>query len=65
MRVKFPQGMWIPVKTAAKMLKVSRQRVYELIKDGGLAWCKMDSTVLVSRSSVEARVAWKELRDAS
>lgn len=65
MRVAFPLGMWIPVKTAARMLGVSRQRVYELIRQGGLAWCKMDNTVLVGRSSVEERISRKDLKNAS
>ena len=48
---------WIPVSAAAKMLRVSRQRVYQLIANGSLVWMKVDASVLVSHRSVEARVA--------
>ena len=65
MGASISQGVWIPVKTASKILCVSRQRVYELIKLGGLAWCKMDGTVLVGRSSVEARAEQRRLRNES
>ena len=46
---------WIPVRTVAKRLGVSRQRVYELIKLGALGWKKVDGTVLVSAKTVEQR----------
>jgi len=56
----FSMAQWVPVAVAAKELKVSRQRVYELIKNGGLAWCKMGSLVLVGRASVYARARMME-----
>jgi len=65
MRASISQGMWIPVRTASKMLGVSRQRIYELIKLGGLAWCKMDGTVLVGRNSVETRMEQRRLKNES
>lgn len=46
---------WIPVRTAAKMLRVSMARVYQLIESGVLLSVKVDMTVLVSQRSVEAR----------
>jgi excisionase family DNA binding protein len=56
----FSMAQWVPVGIAARELRVSRQRVYELIKNGGLAWCKMGSLVLVGRASIHARNALKE-----
>ena len=46
---------WIPVRAAAKMLKVSRQRVARLCKTGGLVSVVMESTRLVSLRSVSNR----------
>ena len=48
---------------AARELGVSRQRVYELIRNGGLAWCKMGSLVLVGRASIHARNALKGVKN--
>jgi hypothetical protein len=48
---------WIPVRSAAKMLRVSRQRVHQLIEAGGLVGIMQDRTMLVSLRSVEARIA--------
>lgn len=45
---------WIPVRTAAQMLGVSRVRVYQMIGEQVLASIKVDCTVLVSRRSVES-----------
>lgn len=59
------EGKWIPVSVAAKMLKVSRQRVYELIRNGQLSWCKMGCTVLVGRDSVSQRVRAMVLANAN
>jgi excisionase family DNA binding protein len=56
----FSMAQWMPVSVAAKELKISRQRVYELIRNGGLAWCKMGSLVLVGRASVYARAKLME-----
>jgi len=47
---------WIPVRTAAKMLGCSRQRVWKLCHEGALSSMVMDSTRLVSRRSVEDRL---------
>jgi hypothetical protein len=48
---------WIPVRAAAKLLQVSRQRVARLCKTGGLLSVNYDGTVLVSLRSVENRLA--------
>lgn len=48
---------WIPVSAAAKLLLVSRQRVYQLIDAGALVAQSVDGTVLVSQRSIEARIA--------
>lgn len=48
---------WIPVGVAKWMLRVSRQRVYQLIQAGALVAQKANGTVLVSQRSVEARIA--------
>jgi hypothetical protein len=53
---------WLPVRTAAKMLQVSMTRVYQLIERGDLLSIKVDSTVLVSGRSVEARTSAMEGR---
>lgn len=48
---------WIPVCQAGKMLRVTRQRVYQLIDAGSLVSMKINNTVLVSHRAVEARIA--------
>jgi hypothetical protein len=47
---------WLPVQTAAKMLKVSRQRVYVLVQEGKLASRVVDGVVLVGLDAILARV---------
>jgi hypothetical protein len=47
---------WIPVRTAAHRLGVSRQRVHKLIKFGIIEAVSIDGTVLVSARAVEARI---------
>ena len=54
------QGKWITVKHAARLLGVSKQRVYSLVKSGHLGWMKMDGFVLVTMATVEARMKAKE-----
>jgi excisionase family DNA binding protein len=48
---------WLPVSAAAKRLRVSRQRVYQLLRDGLITGTRVDRTWFVSTRSVEARVA--------
>ncbi len=48
-------GDWLPVTEAARLLKVTRQRVYQLIDQGELAGRKVGSTWMVSASSVRDR----------
>jgi excisionase family DNA binding protein len=45
------------VSEAAEVLRVTRQRVYQLIGAGALVAMKVRRTVLVSVRSVEGRVA--------
>lgn len=51
---------WIPVRTAAKMMGVSRSRVYQLVDAGDLKALRQDRTWLVHRASVDL---WCEIRD--
>jgi hypothetical protein len=48
---------WIPVAAAAKVLKVSRQRVYQLLALGLISGRKVERTWLVSARSVAARLS--------
>jgi len=48
---------WIPTSEAGRMLRVSRQRVQQLIESGGLHAMKLGRQWLVSRRSVESRIA--------
>jgi predicted site-specific integrase-resolvase len=43
---------WIPVKTVAKILQVSRQRVYKLVKIGAIKAIDLDGNKLISLRSV-------------
>jgi len=52
---------WLPVRTASKMLRVSMTRVYQLVDVGTLLSMRLDGNVLVSRRSVEAYAAQREL----
>lgn len=52
---------WVPVGTAARLLEVSRQRVYVLCDQGKLSAQDMDGTVLVSLSSIRNRIAMGEM----
>lgn len=61
----FSASQWVPVAVAASRLGVSRQRVYELIKTGGLSWCKMGSLVLVGAKSIQMRLLVKGKADES
>ena len=47
---------WIPVSQAARRLKVSRQRAYQLLDQGLIHGRKVESTWLVSSRSVDARI---------
>jgi excisionase family DNA binding protein len=44
---------WVPSGTAARLMGVSRQRVYALIKSGRLTAIQMDGRNMVSRESVD------------
>lgn len=51
---------WIPTSVARMQLRVSRQRVYQLLKAGLLVGIQMNGTVLISQRSVDARIALLE-----
>lgn len=46
---------WIPVRSAAKTLDVSRQRIYNLCNEGKLVSIKIEGVLLVSVASVNDR----------
>ena len=48
---------WVPVATAAKILKVSRQRVHKLIQVQKLRSVVIDGTTLVALESIRQRVS--------
>jgi hypothetical protein len=48
---------WVPTPTAAKMLRVSKQRVYQLEAAGAIIGRRQDGTWLWSVRSLEARIA--------
>jgi len=52
---------WVPAATAARMLCVSRQRIYVLCDQGKLQAQDMDGTVLVSLGSIKNRLSGFEL----
>jgi hypothetical protein len=47
---------WVPAGTAARLLSVSRQRVYVLCDQGKLQAQDMDGTVLISLVSIRNRL---------
>jgi excisionase family DNA binding protein len=51
---------WIPVREAAHMLGISRQRVYQLIHEGQVRSVRVGCTYMVLKRSVEARIAMLE-----
>jgi excisionase family DNA binding protein len=53
---------WIPVRSAASLLGVSPQRVYQLIAAGRLMATRVDSTWLVRAESVGVRMQEQLLR---
>lgn len=48
---------FVPTMTAARMLKVSKQRVYQLIKEGAIVAQQCDGTWMVNVRSIQARIA--------
>ena len=51
----FSTHQWIPVRTAANRLGISKQRVYQLMDCGQLTSRTCDGVRLVSARSVDAR----------
>jgi len=65
MRVNYDgEVKWVPVATAARQLKVTRQRIYQLVGQGELLGMKVDRTWLVSLRSVNARIGQLQLEEA-
>jgi excisionase family DNA binding protein len=51
---------WIPVSSAARLLGVSKSRVYQMIEEGKLRSQTMDATTLVEEASVTAEIARRD-----
>jgi len=47
---------WVPVSVARKTLRVTRQRVYQLIENGSLAAVRVDGALMVSTKSIDLRM---------
>lgn len=47
---------WIPVRSAAKGLKISRQRIYQLANNGKLVSIRVEGIVLISAASMHDRL---------
>ena len=50
------QVRWVPTSVARQMLRVSKQRVYQLIETGALASCRVHGILLVSTISIDSRI---------
>lgn len=48
---------WLPMAAARMALRVSRQRVYQLLGTGELTGCQINGTWLISQRSIDARIA--------
>ncbi len=51
---------WIPVGVATEMLRVSRQRVYQLLESGALQGQQIGGHWLISTRSIQSRIALLE-----
>jgi hypothetical protein len=47
---------WVPVRSAAKQLQVTRQRIYALCNEGKLVSIKLEGIMLVSAAAVTDRI---------
>jgi hypothetical protein len=47
---------WVPTAVARRMLRVSKQRVYQLVKEGKLASCRLDGVLMISSRSIQDRI---------
>lgn len=45
---------WVPVASACRILRVSRQRVYQLADSGKLRACSIDGRKLIDLASIVA-----------
>jgi hypothetical protein len=57
------QVEWVPVLTAAKLLRVRRQRVYTLCSEGKLVSQLIDGVRLVQMASIKRRLDMLADRD--
>jgi len=60
MSVEVPETgriQWFPDSVARRRLRVSRQRVYQLIESGALAAVRVDGVLMVSSRSIETRIS--------
>lgn len=48
---------WIPVSAVARALKISRQRVYKLVKEGKLRHVVIENSTLISLRSLNDLIA--------
>lgn len=48
---------WVPTTCARRALGVSKQRVYQLVKEGKLASCRVDGVLLISTQSIQDRIS--------
>jgi len=53
---------WVPVRTAGKLLRVSKQRIHQLLRSGKLSGQVLDGVHLVSMQSIAARYNNQEVR---
>lgn len=52
------RSAFVPVRTACKMLKVTKQRIYQLLKEGKINGHQSDGTWLISVVSIQSRLAY-------
>jgi len=60
--VAIPAMAYVPAKTAARMLEVTVQRVYQLCASGSLGSIRVDGFLMVRVQSVNARISAMEDR---
>jgi len=48
---------WLPMAAARGLLKVSRQRIYQLLGTAELSGMQVNGTWLISARSIDARIA--------
>jgi hypothetical protein len=51
---------WVPVATACRMLRISRQRIYQLLSEGKISGRMCDRVWLINQTSIDSRIALLE-----